>query len=144
MKYHSYLEAVCKLQEFVGNIYQRHADLREIRMAGALLYETQGQIPIRELAARSPLSLSQLERRFKRLTGVTLKQFARLIRFQMARNKIHSEPTLRLVDLAYDLGYADQAHFTNDFRTFADRSPGNYLNQLRTNSTENADFLQDP
>ena len=35
--------------------------------------------------------------------------------------------TTSLADVAADLGYTDQAHFTHDFRTVTGMTPGDYL-----------------
>lgn len=37
-----------------------------------------------------------------------------------------ARPELTLAELALELGYADQAHFTKEFRRFATQSPGQF------------------
>lgn len=143
VKRNGYAEAAHIVRQILEETYHSHRDFTAIRDAAKVLYHTQGQFPIRQLAAYCHLSLSQLERRFKCLTGVTLKSFARLIRFENARNRLHSDQAIRLTDLAYDLGYTDQAHFTRDFKDIASYTPSAYLKQFSQTSAQNADFLQD-
>lgn len=135
-----YEEAIFQLQQFIEDRIQAHSDLNPIRDIGHRMIAAHGKVSIHELVADSHFSLSQIERRFKQAAGITLKTYARLIRFETARNRLHMEPPPNLADLALDLGYSDQAHFTHDFRAIADCTPGAYLNRV---ATQSADFLQD-
>lgn len=91
--------------------------------AALALYRGPGRVNIGELAEQLGLSPRTLERQFRAEVGLPPKALARLIRFKEAHNRLWLDPTLSLTTLAYDLGYADQAHFTRDFRSFADLNP---------------------
>ncbi len=134
------IEAVYVLQQYVMD--RRHpaqADLTPIQAAAERLYATQGQAHVSELAAHSYLSVSQLERRFKQLTGMTPKTFARLVRFEAIRDRFVIDPSRSTADIAHDFGYADQAHFIHDFKAFTGRTPGELISQR-----QDAEFLQYP
>jgi len=89
------------------------------------------------IAARAYLSPSQLERRFRQLTGVSPKTFARLVRFEAVRDSLFMDPAYPPAKVAHDFGYTDQAHFIHDFKAFAGRTPGALMAQL-----QEAEFLQ--
>jgi AraC-like DNA-binding protein len=64
---------------------------------------------------------------FHRQVGLTPKLFCRIRRFQEVLSQINSQATVEWVDLAYDCGYFDQAHFVNDFQAFSGVNPTAYL-----------------
>lgn len=105
--------------------------------SGSLLYQQMGNVPIVQLAQHQSLSLSQFERQFRQITGVTPKQLARLIRFEEVRNRLMDRPLQSISELAIDVGYSDQAHLSHEFRYFAGYTPRQFCQQV------NADFLQD-
>ena len=66
----------------------------------------------------------QLRRRFAAAVGMRPGLFFRIARFQRAVRNLDSQP---LAVLSADAGYADQSHFTRDFREFAGCTPREYL-----------------
>jgi AraC-like DNA-binding protein len=88
------------------------------------LYGAKGQARVAELAEAVGPSRRQLERGFQKDLGIAPKPLAKLIRFEEACNQIWLEPNRNLTTLAFDLGYADQAHFTREFKALAGVSPG--------------------
>jgi AraC-like DNA-binding protein len=85
-----------------------------------------------EQAARlfgtSPRSLQRLCRTY---IGASPKWLIRLYRIKEAAARIEEGNVESWVDLALRLGYADQAHFINDFRGLVGRSPARYAGALR-------------
>jgi AraC-like DNA-binding protein len=75
------------------------------------------------VAARLGRSRRQVERRARALTTLSPKQLAALARFQRARDALWERPDADLARLAVDLGYADQAHLTRQFRRYAGQTP---------------------
>jgi AraC-like DNA-binding protein len=69
----------------------------------------------------------QLRRRFDRGVGYGWRTFARIQRFQrllLARERL---PDASLVALAFEAGYADQAHMARDVRDLSGRTPADLL-----------------
>jgi AraC-like DNA-binding protein len=64
---------------------------------------------------------------FSREVGLTPKIFCRLLRFRGALQRLYKDDQVDLADLALFCGYYDQAHFSNDFKTFSGYSPTAYL-----------------
>lgn len=100
-------------------------------IAANRLVENQGRGTISALADEVGLSVRQLERQFREQVGMSPKSLARLTRFEAAQRRIFEGRELSFTRLAHDLGYADQAHFTREFRSFAERSPGGVLAEVK-------------
>lgn len=92
----------------------------------------QAQLPAPSiLADEFALSVRQVERLVKQATGTTPNLLTRLSRFEIARNQLWQQPDSNLTRLAYELGYADQAHFSRDFKAFSGQSPRAFMAQVR-------------
>jgi AraC-like DNA-binding protein len=89
--------------------------------------KTHGQLDIFHLRKQSGLSIAQFERRFKFIAGFTPKYFARITRFQSAKDSYSSTNKTTLTKLSYDCNYYDQSHFIRDFREFSGVRPNHYF-----------------
>jgi AraC-like DNA-binding protein len=97
-----------------------------------------GTTPIESVAKESGIGRRQLERLFHEQIGVGPKRFAALVRFEWALRHLNSYSSC--ADLAYDAGYADQAHFVRSFREKAGMTPREYR---RYAASPHVAFLQD-
>ncbi|ELR71622.1 Transcriptional regulator, AraC family [Fulvivirga imtechensis AK7] len=80
-----------------------------------------GRVRIRLLAASLNISLDPFEKRFRRVVGVSPKQFSYLIKMQsVVRSRLKEKS---LAEVAIDAGYFDQAHFNKDFRLYTGQTP---------------------
>ena len=79
-------------------------------------------VRVDQLAARVGRSPRGLQRLFREYVGVTPKWVLRRLRLQEAAERMR-DGAGDWASLALDLGYADQAHFINDFRRVVGRSP---------------------
>jgi transcriptional regulator GlxA family with amidase domain len=61
--------------------------------------------------------------RFRDQIGLPPKLLARVIRFDRAVRVLRAPGSTSLAAVAFDCGYADQAHLNRDFREFAGTSP---------------------
>lgn len=71
-----------------------------------------------------------LKASFAAQTGLTPKLYQRVHRFSNMVDEWHQMAGDTLADLAVQFGYADQAHLTRDFRTFAGVTPHEYRRRL--------------
>jgi AraC-like DNA-binding protein len=74
----------------------------------------------------SPWSARTTQRVFRRYVGVPVKWVLCRYRLQQAALEIESNPGADFADLAVRLGWYDQAHFINDFRSMLGSTPGEY------------------
>jgi AraC-like DNA-binding protein len=84
-------------------------------------------LTVEALANRSGLGVRALQRLFKDYVGASPKWVIRRYRLHEVLERFHSGEQFNAVQLALDLGYADQAHFINDFRKLAGFTPTKYM-----------------
>ncbi len=121
---------------------------KEIQAASQYLLREIGQVKISELADYCNYSSRQLERKFKQSVGVSPKALARKLRFERVRERLARDPHADLAALAQELGFTDQAHLTNDFKRFGNRTPTQFADEMialrqEMGATYNVVFLQD-
>ena len=79
------------------------------------------------LAARYRVHAVYLARAFRRHYGVSIGAMRRRIRIDGAVNRLTGSRS-PLAELAMDLGYADQSHFTREFKRETGWTPGRFRN----------------
>lgn len=94
------------------------AAIREIQNAG-------GQLRMKELAASLHVSQDVFEKRFRRVAGLSAKQFSYIIKMKSVVAKGRSGQTL--AQIALDAGYFDQPHFNKDFKLFTGLTPTEFF-----------------
>jgi len=150
VRQHDYDAAVAIVEDhLIERLLTAKVDLKRIQSAAKLLYLQKGQFRAADLAEHCNLSSRQLQRQFQDVVGVSAKTLARSIRFEEVRKRLMLDPDQSLTALAYEQGYADQAHFIHDFKEFADRTPGEFAREMRSiqaifRDRENVVFLQAP
>ncbi|MGB5689633.1 MAG: AraC family transcriptional regulator [Woeseiaceae bacterium] len=80
---------------------------------------------IAELAGIAGMSIYQLDRRMKRVFGLTTGQWVLKTRISHA-SRVLVETDLPIADIALEAGYADQSAFTRQFRRSTGLSPSAY------------------
>lgn len=119
------------LQEFlIGRAMARGFHPSVFRAAARLLADAEGQLRVEALADECSISVRQLQRAFRRSLGATPKSYARTVRFAAAQRVLQLNPSTSLARLAYQCGYADQAHFVRDFKELSGRTPGEYAKHV--------------
>ena len=79
-----------------------------------------------DLASRADLGKRFLQRLFNEYVGVSPKWVIRRYRLHELLERVHSGAAPDYAQLALDLGYYDQAHLINDFRSIVGYSPTHY------------------
>lgn len=82
-----------------------------------------GDVHITDIARKLDWSRKHLVNRFRTQFGLPPKAIARMIRFHAAVAMARSSESPGWADIAAACAYADQAHFTRDFREFSGMSP---------------------
>ncbi|MFD2720267.1 helix-turn-helix domain-containing protein [Hymenobacter monticola] len=99
--------------------------------AGKALRAAKGTLPVSEVAAAAHATVRTLERKFKESSGHTVKDVSGLIRFEQVRNQLWLQPDASLAGLAHDLGYADQAHLSREFRRYSGTTPAAFARHAK-------------
>lgn len=87
------------------------------------------ELPIARLAECAHLSISQLQREFRRLFGMSPGEYVMRVRLLMARRQLE-ESQLAVGDIALDCGFYDQSHFNRSFRRHVGMTPRGYRNRF--------------
>ncbi|MBN8853228.1 MAG: hypothetical protein BGO55_13170 [Sphingobacteriales bacterium 50-39] len=86
----------------------------------------QGQVRVEELARRHFITVRQLERNFKYYIGISPKEFVNQERFRYTLQRIHCrKPGESLSDIAFECGYYDHSHLTQEIKKYTGEAPGN-------------------
>jgi len=77
------------------------------------------------LASSAGLSLTQFERRMRKIFKLSTAQFIRKTRIESAARQL-IETNKTIINIALDCGYSDQSAFTRQFKTSVGMAPGVY------------------
>lgn len=91
----------------------------------ARIYSCRGMMRISELANGLFISQDAFEKRFRKVTGTTPKQFSAIVKMKSIIGQ-YPVPAL-LLDMALDNGYYDQPHFNKDFKLFTGLTPTDFF-----------------
>lgn len=91
----------------------------------AYINDRNGNADIAAMADELGYCQQHLSRVFKKMVGMTMKQYACIVRTQYAFSQIKSEPTTQICDT---LGYYDQPHFIKEFKKYSMMTPNEAFN----------------
>lgn len=83
-----------------------------------------------EIAGKVDVHPVYLSREFRRLTGCTIGEFVRRLRVEEACRKLSRTET-KLSEIAVEVGFYDQSHFTNAFKSVTGMTPAEYRSAFR-------------
>ena len=88
------------------------------------IQNNKGLLNVPNLAQRHFTTVRQLERSFKQYIGISPKEFINFVRYQLTLAKIQSNTSNRsLLDIAFECGYYDHAHLTNEVKKYTGVAP---------------------
>jgi AraC-like DNA-binding protein len=102
----------------------------KVAQAVKIIEATGGEIKIAELAGELNLSSRQLERRFKAVSGLSPKQFARTRRLRATAVALVENTNVNWADRAAEMGFTDQSHLTHEFVSVTKRSPNSFAEKV--------------
>ncbi|MCG8327737.1 MAG: ATP-binding protein [Chitinophagales bacterium] len=79
------------------------------------------------LSIQLAISVRQLQRRIKALTGMTVKQYVQEIRLQKARHLLENRVYNTVAEIAYESGFNTPAYFSRLYEKHFGKSPASYL-----------------
>jgi AraC-like DNA-binding protein len=100
------------------------------------------QILLQDIAEHTGLSRMHFASQFKLAMGVTPHAFLLYRRIERAKQLLRNQE-LPLVQIAFEVGFQSQSHFTTVFRRFIGSTPGRWRAQFNPQS-EVADIVLDP
>jgi len=99
-------------------------------LALSLIYQSNGNVGIDQLAKNIGWSSRHLNRLFRFHTGLSTKSFSNIIRLQNVCQQLYLTPSGSLLDSALELGYFDQSHLIKDFRKHLLSNPSTFINRF--------------
>lgn len=107
---------------------KRTGDPGDRAVAAAVRRILAGRFSVAALARDCGWSVRQLERRFRRDTGLAPRALGRIVRFQRVLRAVSpGRERADWVRVALDCGYSDQPHLIRDFRELAGETPATFL-----------------
>jgi AraC-like DNA-binding protein len=83
-----------------------------------------GLIRVEELAKRHFITPRQLERQFRYYIGISPKEFLNQERFRSTLQRVRSRrPGESLTDIAFECGYYDHSHLTQEIKRYTGEAP---------------------
>ena len=113
--------------------------LNAVRCAVGEITRRRGALSIRALSDHMGISQNHLLTQFKRMVGISPKALARLYRLKHVLRSIDPTQAVDWMQIVYQSGYYDQAHFSKDFQAFTGHSPTNYLRLRRQSHATNSE-----
>ncbi|WP_413452604.1 helix-turn-helix domain-containing protein [Georgenia phoenicis] len=99
----------------------------EVGEAWRLILASEGRLPVVDVAAAVGWGRRHLGEQFRRATGLTPKEAARVARFEHAQRLLRA--CRPLADVAAETGYADQAHLAREWRALTGASMTTWLRE---------------
>lgn len=104
-------------------VLQPYQEMQQVVDRVFQAYDQRLEVP--QLARMAHLSISQFDRRFKQLFGLTPQQFILRVRIHAACRAVTS--TRRSISqIAQQAGFCDQSYFTKQFRKLMGKTPSEY------------------
>jgi AraC-like DNA-binding protein len=127
-------KAIVILEAFLLSKYLHtslHYRVDNVNDALLIIDRCKGAVSIKELQSQTNTSRKTLERAFTHYLGTTPKLYTQIIKFNTAKELIDKATYSDISDLAFDLGYYDNSHFTAEFKRFCGTTPKQYIKQLK-------------
>ncbi|MCD9672815.1 MULTISPECIES: helix-turn-helix domain-containing protein [Klebsiella] len=97
-----------------------------------IILRCHGAIRIEQLEQKTLYTARYIQRIFHDNLGMSPKFFCCMVRFQYALFQMNHGTLVNFASMAQELGYADQSHFSREFKQFSTLTPKNYLSYIQT------------
>lgn len=89
------------------------------------IYLNHGLLKMKSLADSLFISQDAFEKRFRKVTGTTPKQFSSIVKMRTIIQQ--KSEYFSFLDIALENGFYDQAHFNKDFKLFTGQTPTDFF-----------------
>jgi AraC-like DNA-binding protein len=117
--------------KLISEIIKSQFEKSTVEAATQLLYQNKGVFKVSALAGLLYTNSRSLQQKFQNDYGISAKLLAKNFRFDKIKKTLSQNPDTNLKELAYDYGYTDQAHFTKDFKSFTNMTPGAFCRKIK-------------
>lgn len=111
--------------------YQNVTQHDEVQSVIHEIISSHGKARMKDLQESTSMSERTFERSIKHETGLTAKQFARIIQFQYSVDELKHDEETSLTNVGVSSGFSDQSHFIRVFKEYTGITPSAYLTQAR-------------
>lgn len=119
------IERIALIEQYLlSKLYPGEPD-KLVLAALEKIHAAKGIIKMKELAQSLYISQDAFEKRFRRVVGVSPKQFSNIIRMKSIVSNGFTKETL--TEVAFNAGYFDQPHFNKDFKLFTGKTPTDFI-----------------
>ncbi|MCV2885043.1 helix-turn-helix domain-containing protein [Aestuariibacter sp. AA17] len=135
------IHCINRLNDFLQLLLPNHHDDSQREIVQKLFREIKlnpNILDVQALSQVSNVSIRQIQRLFARYIGISPKWLIRKYRLHRALEHLDISST-DLTNLALNLGYADQSHFTRDFKQIIGHPPKKYTSLAPSKVTHRAD-----
>lgn len=84
-----------------------------------------------ELAEMTNVSVKTAEAKFKTMFGITIHQYILTFKAEEAISYLKNFPEMTIKEIAYNLGFYDEYHFSKQFKKITGMSPSEYKSLLK-------------
>jgi AraC-like DNA-binding protein len=120
----TFAEAIGVYEKYAKNFGVKNEEIDErLAKATRIFIETEGLAKISETAKEIGLSERQFERNYRKASGLTPKQFARICRFRATAIDMVTNSSQNWAHRAAEKGFADQSHLNREFSNLTGNSP---------------------
>lgn len=131
---------VSRLDDFMKGILSGHIGTGCWTSAAAEeIRKQKGSARIDELAALFRMSRRQFDRKFKDGSGMTPKQYSKIVRIENARSMMRDKEPDSLTLVGYECDYYDQAHFIREFKEVVQQTPKEYVHSKKMSRLYNSE-----
>ncbi|WP_312765369.1 AraC family transcriptional regulator [Epilithonimonas sp.] len=110
-------ESFCeKANQKIQSLLPKEIDERKRKLFN-LIFETDGEISVKELAEKIVWNERQINRYFQKQLGISLKYYCKILRFQASLHHIKDG------NLSPQLNFTDQSHFIKEIKKLSGVSP---------------------
>ena len=120
-------QRITLLENFLIKRLIHNDEFERVEYALEIIENSKGQIKAQDIAHEVCLGLKQFERTFSKYVGINPKKYASIVRFQNVIQMKRKHDNSSMLQLAFDNGYYDHAHFIHDFKSFTGLSPKEFF-----------------
>lgn len=126
-------DAIDAIQHFfLARLKKQTHSLSSISSIVGLMEAQGGNQTVKHWADYANLSERQFNRIFNNVIGISPKEYLKITRFNKVLNLFNESNTEKLITIANQCGYYDQAHFIKDFKEYTGITPTGYVADSKT------------